>query len=497
MRDPLLCGVSSPWGCQQPQPAILYAVPPREGHMRPALQICAYLIERGFDVTILGSSKWQSSIQAIGGHFSPIIGLWNTLDDYKRWPKIAFAPDSARQLAASLAEGFTTLLPSGYQSVWFALAGMRSRLGKREIVVLSDTCFSGTVPLKLGVDLPPGFEVEEDIKVLGISVVPSHWVSPERPPWGSGLPYDSSEAGKARNRAAHTAVWDQEAEIRARDVLNLMNCPKLLDTVLDKYSKDHDEVRHPFWDAVSLINDETLQMGLSSLEYPSPNWPAHFKFAGPLPLKSLPADLKYPAWWKEVEQHSAIQHIQAEAKRKRIITVTQGTEVMDYQQLIIPTLCALSDRNDLLVIALLGKRGATLDAYLEHLPEKTLPANTRVLDYFPYDALLVHSDVFVSNSGYGGLTHAVTNGVPMVQTGKDFDKPDIGRRIEYAGLGIFLANPPPEPKDVQDAINRILEDDAYKIQAKALQAKAKETRPLETVEAEIMRLVGLKKSAPG
>lgn len=477
--------------------------------MRPALQICAYLVERGFDVTILGSSRWQSSIEAIGGHFSPIIGLWNTLDDYTRWPKIAFAPDAAGQLAASLAEGFTTLLPSGYQSVWFALAGMRRRLGKRgEMVVLSDTCFSGTVPLKLGVDLPPGFDAEEEIKVLGISVVPSHWVSPERPPWGSGLPYDSSEAGKARNRTAHASVWDQQAEDRARDVLNMMNCPKSLDSLLDKNSQDYDEeLRHPFWDAVSLINDKTLQMGLTSLEYPSPNWPARFEFAGPLPLKALPGDLQYPSWWEEVKQHSAATDTINQAgatKRKKIITVTQGTEVMDYHQLIIPTICALSDRADLLVIVLLGKRGATLDdddaaaaaAYVDHLPGKTLPANTRIVDYFPYDALLAHADVFVSNSGYGGLTHAVTNGVPMVQTGKDFDKPDIGRRIEYAGLGIFLARPPPEPSVVREAIDRILGDGAYKARAKALQAEANEAKPLERIEAEILSLAGLKQSAP-
>lgn len=466
--------------------------------MRPALQICACLIAKHIDVTILGSSKWEAAIKAVGAHFSPIIGLWNTLDDYTRWPTIAFATDPAQRLAASLAEGFTTLLPSGYQSVWFALAGMRSRLGKRKIVVLSDTCFSGTIPLKLGADLPPGFDEEEELRVLGISVVPAHWVSPERPPWGSGLPYDSSEAGKARNCAAHAAVWNQDAEDKARDILNMMNCPKLLDTVLDKYTTDHHSLRHPFWDVVPFANDTTLQMGLSSLEYPASNWPLHFKFAGPLPLKALPSDLTYPPWWKDVEQHSATQgtHLQAKGNRKRIITVTQGTEVLDYSQLIVPTICALSCRENLLVIVLLGARGATLDAYVEHLPGQTLPANTRVLDYFPYDALLAHSDVFVSNSGYGGLTHAVTNGVPMVQTGKDFDKPDIGRRVEYAGLGLFLENPPPEPKDVQNAVDQILTDDTYRVRAKALQAEAKAARPLEMVEAEIMKLAGFKESVP-
>lgn len=470
--------------------------------MRPALQICAHLVRRGFDVTVLGSRTWRASIEAVGAHVSPIIGLWNTLDDYTRWPTIAFAADPAQMLAASLAEGFTTLLPSGYQSVWFALAAMRSRLAKTAIVVLSDTCMSGTVPLKLGADLPPGFDAEESIRVLGISVVPSHWVCAERPPWGSGLAYDNSEAGQARNRAAHAAVWNQRAEDRARDVLAMMNCCQSLDAVLAPYmDKDADGLRHPFWDAVSLVNDTTLQMGLPSLEYPSATWPRHFEFAGSLPLKALPADLTYPSWWPEVEHNSATTtqggaQTAGRLPRKRIIAVAQGTEVRDYHQLIVPTLRALAGRDDVLVVALLGARGATLDAYLDSLPGATMPANARVLDYFPYDALLAHADVFVSNSGYGGLTHAVSNGVPMVQTGKDFDKPDIGRRVEYAGLGIFLENPPPDPKNVHDAVYRILHHDAFRNRAKALQADAKAARPLETIEDEIMRLAGLKQSFP-
>lgn len=482
------------------RPAILYAVPPREGHMRPALQICAHLISQQFDVTILGTPRWKTAIESIGCHFSPVIGLWNTLDDYTRWPTIAFAAGPTERLAASLSEGFTTLLPSGYHSVWFALAGMRSRLGKTgRIVVLSDTCLSGTMPLTLGADLPPGFDAEERIRVLGISVVPAHWVSPERPPWGSGLSFDDSEAGQARNCAAHTAVWDQEAEDRGRALLNMMGCSRSLDSVWEKKKlldqHRHDRIKHPFWDAVSMVNDTTLQMGLSSLEFPSPDWPSHFKFAGALPPKPLPADTKYPAWWDEIIQNSGQagggDTCACGTRRKNIITVAQGTEVLDYNQLIMPSIRCLADRDDILVVVLLGVRGANLDPYLDSLPDGTLPANTRVLDYFPYDAVLAHSDVFVSNSGYGGLTHAVTNGVPMVQTGKDFDKPDIGRRIEYAGFGIFLPNPPPSSEDLRAAIHQILDNDKYRRRAQALKMEAEAVNPLETIENEVLKLAKL------
>lgn len=36
------------------------------------------------------------------------------------------------------------------------------------------------------------------------------------------------------------------------------------------------------------------------------------------------------------------------------------------------------------------------------------------------------------------MNHAVVNGVPDVEAGILIDKPDVGRRIEYAGLGVFI-----------------------------------------------------------
>lgn len=157
------------------KPAILYAVPPREGHMRPALQICTHLVSRGFDVTVLGSKRWKPAIEAIGASFGPTFGFWNSCDDLSRWPSVALQPDATLRLRASLREGYTLLLPSGFQSVFFSLAEMRRRLGKGKIVVLTDTCFSGTMCLKLGTEFPPGFEdSQDDIKLLGIGLVSAH-----------------------------------------------------------------------------------------------------------------------------------------------------------------------------------------------------------------------------------------------------------------------------------------------------------------------------------
>ena len=48
----------------------------------------------------------------------------------------------------------------------------------------------------------------------------------------------------------------------------------------------------------------------------------------------------------------------------------------------IPTLRALAARDDLIVIAVLGIRDATLPEDVD------IPKNAKVLDYFPYDILV-------------------------------------------------------------------------------------------------------------
>lgn len=235
------------------KPILLYALPPREGHMRPALQITSHLVARGFDITILGVPAWRDAIVAAGARFAPMLGLWATLDDLtsprSRWkPILDLAPDPKemrRQLTAALSH---KVLPTGLESVRNALTEIRHRYlssaGGREhsawqgrtVVILSDTCFSGPLPLKLGADRPPGYE-GVNLRTVGIGVVPQFWASRSRPPWGTGLPHDPTEEGVRRNLEAYADEWDQEAEDRAKWVLEALNC----DETVEELFLRHDE----------------------------------------------------------------------------------------------------------------------------------------------------------------------------------------------------------------------------------------------------------------
>lgn len=459
--------------------------------MRPALQISAHLVSRGLDVTMLGDDKWSPAITAIGAHPSPIIGLWGAMEDYTKWGDIIAAKTPEERLRISLSDGFVRLLPSGLESVRAALTSIRTRLGGgdvlrgRTVVILSDTCLSATLPLKLGADLPQGYEAVT-LKTVGIGLVPRFWAAPERPPWGAGMAYDVSEEGIVRALEAHTSKWDEVAEERARWVLGAMNCSKSVDELYGEYDKGSMGFRRPFWDASTVCHDVVFQMGLPSFEFPVPNEPAHLKFAGSLPPKPIPSDLQYPDWYSEVLENSSSSA--GKPGRNKIVFVAQGTEVLDHRDLLVPCLKGLAGREDVLVVGVLCQKGATLDKHLSLFEGGKLPSNARVIDYFPYDAILPHADVFASNSGYGGLTHAVAQAVPVVQAGDVFDKPDIGRRVEYSGLGVFLANSPPTPEAVATAVKEVLAEDKYKKRALSLQAKSREYDPLQIIEDGIRAL---------
>ncbi|KAJ4397860.1 hypothetical protein N0V93_002097 [Gnomoniopsis smithogilvyi] len=474
---------------------LLYALPPREGHMRPALQITSHLVARGFDITIIGVSAWKDAIISAGARYAPMIGLWDTLDDLtspkSKWKKIldlAHNPkEMRRQLTAALSH---KVLPSGLESVRHALSEIHRRhssLEGRTVVILSDTCFSGTLPLKLGSDRPPGYE-NVNIRTIGIGVVPQFWASSSRSPWGVGLAHDPTDEGVERNLKAYADEWDQEAEDRARWMLEALNCDETVDELFLRHDADglKGGIRHPFHDSYTVCHDTTLQLTLPSLELPA-RTPEHLKFAGSLPLKplSLWHDLQYPSWFD-----SDIR--EARKNQKRVVVVAQGTESPDFNDLIIPCINGLADRDDIVVVAILCRKGASLGEYEQGHSETTggsfvLASNAHVIDYFPYDAVLEHADIFVSASGYGGLTHAVANSVPLIQAGRLLDKVDIGRRVEYSGLGIYLEGNV-GPKDVCVGVDRILHNyQAYKDRALRLKAESKSYQPLEILEQEILR----------
>lgn len=459
--------------------------------MYPALQITEQLVSRGFDVTMVAAAKWKPAASRIGAEFAPLVGLW-TREDFRDsiMDKKVTHQTRLRALRQSIGDTYVSMMFSGYQSLVLALVGLQSRLGSdslkaRGVVILSDMCFTGILPFKLGADL----FADVEIKTICIALLPRAWATPETPCWGAGLRWDPSEEGIKRNTIGNRMGFDEVQHKRLDDALFMCGCTRNLESLLDEHNRVHPlPEEHAFRRSLGHItyfaHDTTFQMCIPSVEYPAANLPSHFKFGGHLPIKPIPSDLQYPEWWGEVLENSAKQRKEG-STRKRVVFVAQGTESPDHGDLVVPLIEGLATRDDLLVIACLCKRGVKLSF------ADTLPSNIRVIDFFPYDAVLAHADIFVSSSGYGGLNHAIVNGVPTVQTGILIDKPDVGRRMEYAGIGVYISEFPPPSAMLADSVDKILSDESYRTRVLALRAEAETYNPFEIIEREITKLAGL------
>jgi UDP:flavonoid glycosyltransferase YjiC (YdhE family) len=75
------------------------------------------------------------------------------------------------------------------------------------------------------------------------------------------------------------------------------------------------------------------------------------------------------------------------------------------------------------VIALTGRPTGLAD----------VPANARTAELIHFDLLLPHTDLPVSNAGYGGVQLSLSHGVPMALAGATEDKPEVSARAAWTG----------------------------------------------------------------
>jgi UDP:flavonoid glycosyltransferase YjiC (YdhE family) len=117
----------------------------------------------------------------------------------------------------------------------------------------------------------------------------------------------------------------------------------------------------------------------------------------------------------------------------------------DFGQLVAPTLAALANEPDVLVVVTAGGRP------VDTIPGP-LPTNARAASYLPFEWALAKADVLVTNGGYGSVNQALSFGVPLVTAGLTEDKADINVRVAWSGVGINLATNEPTSEALREAV---------------------------------------------
>jgi UDP:flavonoid glycosyltransferase YjiC (YdhE family) len=141
---------------------------------------------------------------------------------------------------------------------------------------------------------------------------------------------------------------------------------------------------------------------------------------------------------------------------RKIVLVTQGTVANhDFGLLVAPTLAALADEPDLLVVVTAG--GRPIDA----MPGP-IPGNARLASYLPFEWVLPKVDAFVTNGGYGSVNQAMSFGIPLVTAGLIEDKAAVNARVAWSGVGIDLATNEPTPQALRAAVRAVLDKPNYR-----------------------------------
>ena len=400
---------------------------PITGHVNPPLEIARALAERGHEVRFYTGKKFRARIEATGAQFAPMARSYDYDDsDYDA----AFPGRSRLQGINQIKFDFKHV---------FVEPGPDQASDLRELLrewpadaVLSDPGFVGTKILYQKGELPVWAVF--NISVLGLP-------SKDVPPFGLGMLPSYSPLGKVKNRL----LTFMAGKVVFRDV------NAFLAATLAKVGLPPE----PFAPVSSPML--YLQPSVPAIEYPRTDLIPSAHFIGPV-LPQFKGEFAPPVWWDNVVNAS-----------KPVVLVTQGTVATDASELILPTLRSLAN-GDVLVVAATGGKDLT----------EAPPANARVARFIPFNHLMPHASAMVTNGGYGGVMFALANGVPVICAGTTEDKPEVGNRMAYSGVGINLKTNRPTEAQVGDAVRKVLSDTRYRANARRIQgALARHDGPAE------------------
>jgi UDP:flavonoid glycosyltransferase YjiC (YdhE family) len=136
---------------------------------------------------------------------------------------------------------------------------------------------------------------------------------------------------------------------------------------------------------------------------------------------------------------------------------------------------------------------ATGGRALDTLPP--LPSNARAAEFLPYAELLTRTAVYVTNGGYGGVQYALRYGVPIVATGGKEDKPEVGARVAWSGVGLRIRSERPRPAALRTAVLDVLNEPCYREASQRMATKLAAAPGFPGLSAVVDGLVGGKAAA--
>lgn len=403
--------------------SILLCSTPVHGHIAPLLAVTRALTAHGHDVRFLTGARYRQAVERAGARFLPLPKAADfddrTIDETFPGRVGLTGPAAVRY---DMTEIFLRPVPHQAAAIDAALSAERTD------VVMAESLFAGIMPLLLR-------PRQERPAVLNLGIVPLGLISRDTAPAGLGIPPMPGRIGRMRNALLNrfaTRVVFGPVQKEAQRLVTSVTGSEFPEFFLN-------------WMARS---DGVVQFTVPEFEYPRSDLTTPVHFVGPV-SQSASTDIPLPSWWDDLDGSRPVIH------------VTQGTVANNnFDELVLPTIRGLAQRNVLVVLTTGGRCVSALGT--------DLPANVRAAEFLPYDALLARTSVMVSNGGYGGVHFALQHGVPLVVAGMTEDKPDVTARVAWSGTGVNLRTNKPTPAAIAQAVDRVLADPSYRIAAERI-----------------------------
>lgn len=389
---------------------VLLTAMPFTGHVTPLRAVAAALAARGHDVRFYTGSAFRRGVEASGARHVP----WTAAPEFDENDLAATFPrlvgkKGLGQLLINVQDVFIKTAPAQVEDLeaewerepWDTMVG--------------DEMSIGTALYAEKTGRPWGT----------VAVLPLNLIGPGGPPSGLGLAPGRNPVTKLRD-----AVLRLAAPLFARPLSRPLAAARARIGLPPS--------KLPF-ERVAFSSPLLIVSGAPLLDYGRTDRPASVHFVGL--LRPEPTPVAPPPWWPDLEGRT-------------VVHVSQGTQNIDPDDLIRPTLEALAGR-DLVVVVATGVPGR------DELPFP-VPPNARVAGFLPYAELLPRVDLVVTNGGWGGTLAALAHGIPLVIAGGDLDKPEIAARVAWTGAGVNLKTGTPTAAQVGAGVDRVRADPAFR-----------------------------------
>jgi UDP:flavonoid glycosyltransferase YjiC (YdhE family) len=407
---------------------ILFANMPYDGHFNPLSGIAMQLKSLGHDVRWYSGSIFEEKIKRMDIPYYP---FKKALDFHQHnvdevFPERVRIKGSVGKLKYDLKTAFILRSSEFFEDI-------------RDInevwdfdMLISDIAFTG-MPF-----------VKEKLNKIAVSVgvYPLTESSRDLPPAGLAMHPSSGFLGRLK----------QDFLRMVADQLLFREAASLYASLFRQYGLT--PAKGNIFDVLGKRTDLLLQSGTPGFEYMRSDLSKKVRFVGPL--------LPYSNGRK-----SAFDLKDQLKNYEKVILVTQGTLEQDPEKILVPTMEAFKN-TDFLVVATTG--GAGTEQLQARFPEK----NIVVRDFIPFNDIMPHCTIYVTNGGYGGVMLGIGNDLPMVVAGIHEGKNEINARIGYFKLGIDLKTEYPSPQQIRKSVYEILENNSYRANVKKLSREFKE-----------------------